>query len=88
MKIFESFGGDKEKITVAGQSAGCMSTQTLVSTAETKGLINSAILQSGGGIPGFARDYSVNTQKEISLELMEHLGITTIEELRALLPKP
>ena len=83
----ESFGGDKEKITVAGQSAGCMSTQTLVSTSETKGLINSAILQSGGGIPGFARDYSVNAQKEISLELMEHLGITTIEELRALSPE-
>ena len=83
----ENFGGDKNKITVAGQSAGCMSTQTLISTEETKGLIAGAVLQSGGGVPGLARDYSKVRQTEVSLKLMEILGVSTIDELRQLSPE-
>ena len=44
-----AFGGDPECITVFGQSAGAMSTQTLISSPLTKGLIKRAIMQSGGG---------------------------------------
>lgn len=83
----ENFGGDKNRITVCGQSAGCMSTQTLISSDITRGKINSAILQSGGGIPGFARDYNVDVQKKVSLALMKHLGVSTIGELRELSPE-
>ena len=83
----ENFGGDKNKITVAGQSAGCMSTQTLISSDVTKGLIHGAVLQSGGGIPGFASDYSKERQIEVSKRLMEILGVSTIEELRELPPE-
>lgn len=42
-----AFGGDPDKITVFGQSAGSMSTQVLVSSQLTKGKISRAILQSG-----------------------------------------
>lgn len=80
----ESFGGDKDRITVCGQSAGCMSTQTLVSTDVTRGMIRGAILQSGGGIPGFASDYSKARQIEISKKLMARLGVSTIAEMRNL----
>ncbi|MDO4459541.1 MAG: carboxylesterase family protein [Clostridia bacterium] len=83
----EAFGGDKERITISGQSAGCMSVQTLVSTDVTRGLIHGAILQSGGGIPGFARDYSLEHQKQVSLELMELLGAKNIEDLRNMSPE-
>lgn len=43
----EQFGGDKNNITVFGQSAGSMSTQILVSSELTRGKISKAILQSG-----------------------------------------
>ena len=78
----EAFGGDKDKITVAGQSAGCMSATTLTCTELSKGMINKVIFQSGGGIPGFARDYDLESQKRVSKKLMELLGVSTIDELR------
>ena len=34
-----AFGGDPEKVTIAGQSAGCMSVQALVSSPLSKGLL-------------------------------------------------
>lgn len=79
-----SFGGDPERITVAGQSAGCMSVQCLVSSRLTEGLIHGAILQSGGGIPGFATDYKKSDVLYASRRLMELLKAESIEELRAL----
>ncbi len=78
----EAFGGDPDRVSIAGQSAGCMSVQTIISSETTVGLVSGAILQSGGGIPGFAGNYSKDEQKEISLELMNILGAKSIEELR------
>lgn len=45
----EAFGGDTGNITVAGQSAGGISVQALVTSPLTKGKISKAIMQSGGG---------------------------------------
>jgi len=44
------FGGDPDNLTVFGQSAGAMSVKTLVASPLAKGLINKAIIQSGGGV--------------------------------------
>ena len=38
-----AFGGDPENITVFGQSAGCMSVQTLISSPLTENWISKAI---------------------------------------------
>ena len=56
-----AFGGDPDNITIFGQSAGCMSVQTLLSTPYARGKFAKAILQSGGGYP-------VIIQPEVPLE--------------------
>lgn len=79
-----AFGGDPENITIAGQSAGCMSVQTLISTPLTGNMIHRAILQSGGGLKGLDRDYSMESCLKVSALLMEALHVNTIEEMRAI----
>ena len=79
-----SFGGDPDNITAAGQSAGCMSVQILISSPLAKGMIRRAILQSGGGLNGLNRDFSQASREAVSKKLMEALGASTIEEMRAI----
>ena len=79
-----SFGGDPDNITAAGQSAGCMSVQILISSPLTEGMIRRAILQSGGGLNGLNRDFSQASREAVSKKLMEALGASTIEEMRAI----
>jgi para-nitrobenzyl esterase len=43
----ENFGGDPEKVTLFGESAGAMSAGTLLALPRAKGLFHRAILQSG-----------------------------------------
>lgn len=43
----EAFGGDPQRVTVAGQSAGAMLTHTLLAMPAAKGLFAQAIMESG-----------------------------------------
>ncbi|MFJ5261870.1 carboxylesterase/lipase family protein [Streptomyces sp. NPDC088387] len=43
----EAFGGDPDRITVGGQSAGAISTGALIAAPQTQGLVRRAVLQSG-----------------------------------------
>src|SRR4051794_10488908 len=42
-----AFGGDPDRVTLAGQSAGAISTGALVAAPQAKGLFRRAVLQSG-----------------------------------------
>ena len=79
-----SFGGDPENITIAGQSAGAMCVQALLSSPLTEGLAAKAIMQSGGGITPCA-DMRFPTLAEAEARTdLSLLGVSSIEEARAL----
>jgi len=82
----DSFGGDPEKITIMGQSAGAGSVKTLVSSPLTKGLVSKAIIQSGGGLGNFLSGGSSQTSPssydERGKKAMDDAGFDTLEKMR------
>ncbi len=80
----EAFGGDRDNITVFGQSAGAMSVQTLVSSELTGNMIAKAILQSGGSYGGgLHRDMPLAEQESYGEVFSEVLGANSLEAMRA-----
>lgn len=78
----EAFGGDKENITIMGQSAGSLAAQIICSTEQTKGLFSKAILQSGAGTNSLLQAIPQEAQANQMAEIIKNLGYTSLEELR------
>ena len=79
-----AFGGDPDHITIAGQSAGAMCIQALLSSPMTEGMVKGAIMQSGGGVtaaPDMRYIPLAQAEAETDLSL---LGVSSIAEARAL----
>ncbi len=80
-----AFGGNPEKITVFGQSAGSMSTQVLVSSPLTEGLISGAVFQSGLACEENILACPTLAEEESYGEVLMRLaGAQTVAELRAI----
>lgn len=78
-----AFGGDPGNITIFGQSAGAMSTQTLVSSPLTSDWISKAIFQSAGGYrTGFNQDITLAQAEKTGEDFVSFAGISSLEELR------
>ena len=59
-----------------------MSVQTILSSPLARGMARGAILQSGGGIQALHTTPGKQALWEVSQRLMDHLGVSTLEELR------
>ncbi|HPI69294.1 MAG TPA: carboxylesterase family protein [Bacteroidales bacterium] len=76
------FGGNPDQITIFGQSAGAGSVQTLVASPLTKGLIQGAIIQSGGGI-GSRPGTTLQDAEMTGESIMRFYDCNSIDEMRA-----
>ncbi|HLS09967.1 carboxylesterase/lipase family protein, partial [Lentibacillus sp.] len=80
----ESFGGDPDRITIFGESAGAMSVGTLLAIPSAKGLFNQAILQSGAARNVLKSETAARVAKKILGNLgMDSKDLSALEEMPA-----
>lgn len=76
-----AFGGDPAKVTIAGQSAGAASVNSMVASPAARGLFRGAIADSGGVAANAA---TVAEGEANGKAYLDALGVKTIAEARAL----
>jgi para-nitrobenzyl esterase len=77
-----AFGGDADKITIAGQSAGSMSVNCLVASPLGKELFSGAIAESGASFFGAWGFGGLKEAEENGVKTATALGANSIAELR------
>jgi para-nitrobenzyl esterase len=79
-----AFGGDPDKVTIAGQSAGAASVNCLLSSPLARGLFTGAIAESGSLVlenPFLYMKTLADAEKQ-GIELQKKLNVKNLKELR------
>ena len=82
-----AFGGDRDAITIMGQSAGAMSVQQHCLSPLSRGLFRAAVMSSGGGISKVLSAAPAEKHYAFWQTAMKHAGCETLAEFRAISPE-
>lgn len=74
-----AFGGDPQRVTVAGESAGAIAIAMLMLSKQAQPLFHGAILQSGA----ISLPHSRDTSRRIARRYCEVLNVSSLDALRA-----